>query len=323
MAVIRINKDDITEIVSKCVWAIINESRHALDVGVERLITDIVNMTIGNRKYSNLRITPKRLEQYLPKKYFEKMFGIGYSLEDIDPLYIKFVDTLDSNEEGYYDYWRNIIYLKKHIDDLSYLDEKSIESLKRQTEVTLSHEFSHFIDNNAQNRLTHQPEWSDDEKKSIPPIVFDFIYYFNPTEIQARLNQYNTVLRLYPSVRQSVDDGESTLSLNKMKSLLQLLGSLQYDNGGELTKIITYLSYLTKFIDMQRKRYIKNDNSHNALEYVSHLKKTIPIANVELVDNKEFNNVRNSLYHTYRRRYIKMSEKANKIQKDWLNCNQS
>lgn len=323
MEVIKINKNDITEIVSKCVGIIINESRHALDVGVEMLISDIVNMTIGNKKYSNLRITPQRLEQYLPKRYFEKMFGIGYNLEDIDPLYIKFVDTLNSNEEGYYDYWRNIIFLKKYTDDLSDLDEKSIERIKKQTEITLSHEFSHFIDNNAQNRLTHQPEWSYDEKKNIPQIVFDFIYYFNPTEIQARLNQYNTMLRLYPSVRKNFNSGESALRLNKMKMLLGQLLKLQYDNGGESTKIMSYLSYFTKFIDMQRQRYMNNDETYSSLEYVSYLKQSMPVVDVKMITGKEFNKVKNTLYHTYKRRYEKMLKKAMKKQKDWSNVSQS
>lgn len=323
----RIFKKDIIDMVCEAVSALLNESQHALDDGLYNLALAVVNRTVGKGIYCNLSISPETLNRFMPERYMSRILG-DYSISDMDNLNIKFVDSTEDGTDGSYEYVTNTIYLKKFTNDFGNLNPKQLNAIKKRTVVALSHELSHFIDNNAQNRYVHNVNF---DKGSFPEIVKSYLYCFNPSEIQARLNQYDTMLRVYPSLRNKSITGsikvEKALMINTMKGLIDNLETLEYEgqfknkqnNPNDITSwIIVYLDYFKRFNDRQRKRYDNPDSEYDSVEYVSYLKHMMPIGDVKPLDKLHFERAKAYFLKDYSNKYSDMLKRAKKIQYKWL-----
>lgn len=326
---INITRKDIEKMITECVGAILNESQHVLDDGIYNLSVEILKFALANREYNDVEVDREDIERYLPKRYLDRMQGDNMFTKR-GTLHIIFKDNDMSGSDGLYEFLTNTIYLRKIVPDLSKLDQTQFKKVVRKMLVALFHEMSHFVDNNMQKRAIHTPQW---EKNPFPVVVSKCLYYFDPTEIQARLNQYNISLKLYPKMRNEdiTTTGQSmterTLGLNEMESLIFIIENLNYNDemvnnthsDNPMTSwIIVYLDYMKRFAGMQRRRYSDKNSQYKSYEYVRYLKEKMPVENVKPLDRLHFDRAKEYFLNDYRKKYKKMYHKAQKIHAKWL-----
>lgn len=326
---ISITCKDIENMITECVGTILNESQHVLDDGVYNLSIEILKFAFANREYHDVEVDWEDIERYLPKRYLNKMRGDNMFTKR-GTLHVVFNGGEMSGNDGQYEFLTNTIYLRKLVPDLSKLNQMQFKKVVAKTLIALSHEMSHFIDNNMQKRLTHNPQWDENH---FPNVVSKCLYYFSPTEIQARLNQYNASLRLYPKMRMEdiTTTGQSmtekTLGLNEMESLIFIIENLNYNDemvnnthsDNPMTSwIIVYLDYMKRFNDLQRKRYSDENTKYTSYEYVRYLKEKIPIEEIKPLDRLHFERAKQYFLKDYKKKYKKMYHKAQKIHDKWL-----
>jgi len=331
---INITTVDIENMIKECVGAVLNESQHVLDKGIYDLSIKILKFALADREYHDIEVDKEDIEAYIPKKYLDKMYGDNMFTKR-GTLHIIFNDDDMSGSDGQYEFLTNTIYLRKIVKNLKQLDIKQFKSVVRKTLVALYHEMSHFIDNNMQRRLTHIPQWHENH---FPNVVLKCLYYFSPTEIQARLNQYDVSLRLYPKMRKEeiTTSGQSmtetTLGLNEMESLIFIIENLNYNDEMEndihsnnpiTAWIIVYLDYMKRFNDLQRKRYSDENTKYTSYEYIRYLKEKMPIDEIKPLDKLHFERAKQYFLKDYKKKYKNMYHKALKIHNKWLSIKPS
>ena len=100
------------------------------------------------------------------------------------------------------------------------------------------HELSHFVDSNLRTKpySMTQSFTTDGVTDTATKFTNDILYYFNPTEIQARLTQYKYFLERQPRMsKRSIKSeyAERVLKLEYMETLIEIVDECIYGTKSE------------------------------------------------------------------------------------------
>ena len=173
-----------------------------------------------------------------------------------------------------------------------------------RTKESIMHELTHFLDDNKRTKpkvgaLSFDKDSVNDTRTEF---VNDILYYFNPSEIQARLTQYYYFLKQNPYMVSSdiqSYDNERVLKIGYMETLLEIANGATYGKPSE--EIIQALAYAASYSRI-RKREGHVGNS----------------AYMEGMSEDEFNEQKNKITNILSQRLEKMKKKALKIKYDMM-----
>ena len=208
----RLNETDIRMMVEECVKRILSEYHHSIDNSLEKLAELIID------KYENGggEISADEINSINP--YFKVS----------KPLTVVLVNDDDAGFVATYSKNNNEIEI--NTDERFHFGNRLKE--------TLMHELSHFVDNNLRTKpYANVQSFAPDDPGDVPTkFVNDILYYFNPSEIQARLTQYKYFLERQPQmVKQSIKNhfSEKVLKLDYMETLISIVDGCVYGTKSE------------------------------------------------------------------------------------------
>lgn len=166
----------------------------------------------------------------------------------------------------------------------------------------IMHELSHFVDLNMRTKPSDPAFKLSDygETDTMARIASDIIYFFSPTEIQARLTQFKQFLKNSPAQsreRLTEPFNEKCLRLSYMEDLLKIFGDCRY--GCKSEDIVQIVAYSTSFSRIRR----KGGDVENA-------------AWGESMSEREFNEQKEKIGRILEKRLRNMWQKASKIKFD-------
>lgn len=203
-----INEQDIREMVTECVSMLL-ERHGAIDEKLEGL----ADLIIAKYEEGGGIISANEINSINP--YFKTA----------KPIKVTIVDGGASIAS--YDYKTNEIEINKQRFNSRYSAKESI-----------MHELSHFIDLNARTKAPNPPrQFSTNGPKDIhATFANDILYFFRPTEMQARLTQYAYFLKEHPefaSKKLIMHENEKVLKIGYMRTLLAIFNGAQYNSPSE------------------------------------------------------------------------------------------
>ena len=194
--------------------------------------------------------------------------------------------------------------LVKSINPYFEINTNPIFHKNGRTKESIMHELTHFLDDNKRTKpkvgaLSFDKDSVNDTRTEF---VNDILYYFNPSEIQARLTQYYYFLKQNPYMVSSdiqSYDNERVLKIGYMETLLEIANGATYGKPSE--EIIQALAYAASYSRI-RKREGHVGNS----------------AYMEGMSEDEFNEQKNKITNILSQRLEKMKKKALKIKYDMM-----
>lgn len=169
---------------------------------------------------------------------------------------------------------------------------------------SIIHELTHFIDLNQRTKpsvgpLSYSKTGITD---TITEFVNDILYYFNPSEMQARLSQYGYFLKQNADATNSdiySYDSEKVLKLGYMETLIEITNGATYGKPSE--EIIQMLAYSASYSRIKN----RGGNISNS-------------AYTEGLTIDDFNEQKTKIVNILSHRLEKMKKKAMKIKYDTM-----
>lgn len=209
-----LSEREIRSMVMECVSMIL-EHHHAIDKSLEKL-ADLID-----------------------EKYHEG--GGVISVEEINSINPYFsvnspiVVSVVSNDEFAASY-------NEKTNEIE-INEKKYNGRFSSKELIM-HELSHFIDLNARTKPINPPTQYTPNGPTDLPVKFsnDILYFFRPTEMQARLTQFTYFLKSNPDcARKDLTsiENEKVLKTEYMSILIEIVeGTEYYKTSGEIVQIL-------------------------------------------------------------------------------------
>ena len=169
---------------------------------------------------------------------------------------------------------------------------------------SIIHELTHFVDL-KQRTKAHVGALSFSKTgiaDTITEFVNDILYYFNPSEMQARLSQYGYFLKQNANAVNSdiySYDSEKVLKLGYMKTLIEIANGATYGKPSE--EIIQMLAYSASYSRIKK----RGGNISNS-------------AYTEGMTTNDFNEQKTKIVNILNHRLEKMKKKAMKIKYDMM-----
>lgn len=193
--------------IEKCIDEIleestINETHGVNDSGINTLARKISNKFISNNG-EKFRVTKKALKNH--NIYFDSDFDLT-------------IEPIDESEErlGYYNLFMNTLGINK----------KLLNNKKRLL-LTVSHELSHYIDNNMRTKKSTRSNFNDKFLTYEEKFANSVAYAFRDTEMQARLNEYYMLIKNNKLFRSNLMDGDIVLHISDMEKIINKLKKLE------------------------------------------------------------------------------------------------
>ena len=195
------NENDIRQMVTECVSMLL-ERHGAIDERLEGL----ADLIIKKFEEGGGKITPEELSQ------FNKYFNCNRPLNVI-------VGTDGRDAAAYY---RETNTIK--------IDKNSFFTRNDRLKEAIMHELSHFVDQNMRTVPDYTGKFYNDSSYKAK-IANDIMYYFRPTEMQARLTQFKYAIKKDKSLaNRPLSAAESILKIKEMKYLISVLLSERFNN---------------------------------------------------------------------------------------------
>lgn len=204
---------------------------------IRSMVMECVSMILEH--HHSIDKSLEKLAELIDEKYHE---GGGFiSTEEINAINPYFsvksplVVSVVSNDEFVASY--NVKTNEIEINEKKY-------NGKFSSKETIMHELSHFIDLNARTKPLNPPTQYTPNGPIDLPVKFsnDILYFFRPTEIQARLTQFTYFLKSNPDCAKkdlSSFENEKVLKADYMSTLIEIVeGSDYYKASGEIVQIL-------------------------------------------------------------------------------------
>ena len=206
----ELNRADIKAMIKECVNRILLEHHHSIDGSLEKL----AELIIEKFEEGGGEISPEEINAINP--YFKTN----------KPIVVVPVDGVNF-----------VASYSKTTGEIEINTEKRFHFGGRLKE-TLMHELSHFVDTNLRtkpytNTQIFTPGGPSDTSAKF---VNDILYYFSPTEMQARLTQFKYFLERQPQMaKRSIKDhfNEKVLNLDYMETLISIVDGCVYGTRSE------------------------------------------------------------------------------------------
>ena len=189
--------------ITECVQCIL-EYHHAIDSSLERLAEIVISVS-------------------------EQGGGIISTdqIAKINP-YFKARDLNVTIENGTRD-----VASYEHKTNTLYVSNSSSFYRNGRLKEAIMHELSHYVDNNLRTKpdFTNK-KYSDDTEAA--ELSNDILYYFSPTEMQARLTQYKYFLEKYPFYARkplTFKEAENVLHLEYMQDLIEEVENEEFEDS--------------------------------------------------------------------------------------------
>lgn len=208
----RLNETDIRMMVEECVKRILSEYHHSIDSSLEKL----AELIIEKFEEGGGEISPEEINAINP--YFKTD----------EPLAVTPVDGDQVNFIASY---------SKRNNEIEINSDRRFHFGNRLKE-TVMHELSHFVDSNLRTKPNSMAQRFTPNGENDLPTTFtnEILYYFSPTEIQARLTQYKYFLERQPQMAErSIRDeyAENVLKLGYMQTLVEIVDGCEYGTNSE------------------------------------------------------------------------------------------
>lgn len=121
----------------------------------------------------------------------------------------------------------------EHKTNTLYVSNSSSFYRNGRLKEAIMHELSHYVDKN----LRTKPDFTDkrySDDTEVAELANDILYYFSPTEMQARLTQYKYFLEKYPFYERkplTFKEAENVLHLEYMQDLIEEIEYEDYEDS--------------------------------------------------------------------------------------------
>ena len=121
----------------------------------------------------------------------------------------------------------------EHKTNTLYVSNSSSFYRNGRLKEAIMHELSHYVDKNLRTKPDFaNKKYSDDT--DVAKLANDILYYFSPTEMQARLTQYKYFLEKYPFYARkplTFKEAENVLHLEYMQDLIEEIENEEFENS--------------------------------------------------------------------------------------------
>lgn len=121
----------------------------------------------------------------------------------------------------------------EHKTNTVYVSNSSSFYRNGRLKEAIMHELSHYVDKNLRTKPDFaNKRYSDDTE--VAELANDILYYFSPTEIQARLTQYKYFLEKYPFYARkplTFKEAENVLHLEYMQDLIEEIENEEFEDS--------------------------------------------------------------------------------------------
>ena len=278
-----LTEQDIRYMVNECVSRL-TEVRHVIDGRLGKL----ADMIIMTAKYGGGDISCEAINSCNP--YFQIDKPLKVSVQRL---------PASVNASFYYE-----------IPEIA-IDPKTMR--RADIRDIIMHELSHFVDNSSRTK-------TDVDNIVYPNLEFinQCMYYYRPTEIQARLVEYANRLRRNPFfIKLKITDTRvnSALHINEMQQFLDMVKNARFSRilSPEMALVIGL------FYAEASKRAMRRHGTDKVEDVKDYVKR---LSDYKNISEQEFESRKQTMVKIYEKRLRSMMNKALKIKYDAMTANQ-